>query len=415
MPKLPEAMGGGSSNEFSMPDDSPVVPIDSEPFFQSGSIELHFLAPRGNDTQLNRSEAAAMTRAANEVAVLKKNFIDGVTPVFRKSVPGKGIVQVMVPSSPYAYGGVMVVSAGAELVSAENADLTGPEVPTETAFDLDQDMRREFYRQILGSIQAEEDVALPRQGEDSKVIAYENTVVSISNEQHRLPRSIVLPHMHIIKSGDWINSDITPPRPHGFHLEQRLLQSPALLAQFRDQWFMPALQQSDTLSSMPTPSLELRGAAPYGYTVATGIGRDEPLKQQAQKLSDLLYLHHAAYSAFATYESRRVNEGRAKRREEFIRNGGMLLPRIPSVRDTFPVQPAYRTYLYYRDGELATTISPMLITTLGAMEGMGTAVNRGLHHERIFTDDELVGFFSNLTDRLHTLLSPNSDVNSEGA
>ena len=79
---------------------------------------------------------------------------------------------------------------------------------------------------------------------------------------------------------------------------------------------------------------------------------------------------------------------------------------LPSVKDTLPLQPSYRTYLYYRNGELAITISPMFITTLGAMEGMETAVNRGLQHEKIFTDDELTHFFGNLSGRLQTLLEP---------
>jgi hypothetical protein len=407
MSKPSKAMGGSIPEEFGMPNNSP-IPIDSESFFQTGSIDIHFPAPRGNDTSLNRSDAAALTLAANEASVLRRNFIDGITPVYRNIFPNKGMVQIMIPASPYAYGGVMVVFAGNALLTAGHADLADLKVPTETAFDLDPELRQEYYRQILASIRAEEDVSLPRQDADGRVIACENTVLSISNEQHRLPRSIALPHMHIIKSGDWINSDITPSRPLGFDLEQRLSQNSALFVRFRDQWFVPALQRFGVLNAASTLSLELRSIAPYGFTIVTGISRDEPLDQQAQKLSNVLYIHHEVSTEFAEHEVQRVDESRAKRREAFVRNAGMILPKLPSIRSTVPLQPSYRTYLYYRNGELAVTISPMLLTTLGAMEGMETEVNRGLRHEKIFTDDELEHFFGELSNHIETLLNPNS-------
>jgi hypothetical protein len=411
MTKLPEVMGGGIPEGLEAANDFAAIPIDSASFFPTGSIEIHFPAPRGNDTLLNKAEAAALTRAANAAPVLRRNFIDGITPVFRNNLPGKGMVEIMVPSSPYAYGGVMVVSAGEKLLTTEHADLTDLEVSTETAFDLEPELRQEYYRQILASIQAEEDVALPRRDMDGRVIAYENTVLSISNEQHRLPRTIVLPHMHIIKSGDWINGKVLPPRPLGFELEQRLSRSSDLFTRFKDQWFTPAMQQSDTLDTMSAlPSLELRDATPFGYTMATKIAREEPLDQQAQRLSDLLCTHHQVITEFAESEVQRVDESRAKRRKAFMQNSGMILPKLPSIKNMIPLQPSYRTYLYYRDGELTVTISPLLLTTLGAMEGMETAVNRGLQHEKIFTDNELTDFFDRLSDRIDTLLGRNSNA-----
>lgn len=407
MPVFPEiaraiAVEGTEAAEASV--GTPTVPTDSRPFFPAGSIEIHFPAARGNDTALDISEAAAVTRAANEAWILRRNFIDGITPVHRSFFPGKGMVEIMVPSSPYAYGGVMVASVHNSLLTAEAADLQNLTVPTETAFDLDPDLRNEYYRQILAGIQAEEDIPLPRGDTDGKVIAYENTVVSISNEQHRLPRSIVLPHMHIIKGGDWVNSSDKPPRPHGFDLEQRLSQNADLFARFRDQWFMPALERSRVPDALPALSLELRKTTPYGYTIATGIRRNEPLSQQARKLADLLCVNHEINTAFTEREIELVDESRARRRKEFAQNNGMLLPKLPSVKRAAPLQPAYRTYLYYREGELAVTVSPIFLTALGAMEGMETAVSRGLQHGKIFTDDELAHFFEGLSNRLQTLL-----------
>ena len=91
-----------------------------------------------------------------------------------------------------------------------------------------------------------------------------------------------------------------------------------------------------------------------------------------------------------------------------MKRTGAILPQLPSVTETLPLQPSYRTYLYYKDGSLTATISPMFITTLGAMEGMETAVNRGLHHEKAFTDEEMTTFFERLSGRLHTLLDDES-------
>jgi hypothetical protein len=379
---------------------------DDEAFFKQGTIEVHFSAARGNDTQLNRAEAAALTRAANRADILKRNFIEGVTPVFRRQVGEDGMVQVMTPSSPYAYGGVMVVAASPELLAANEA---APEtiVRTETAFDLTPEMRIEYYKQILASIQAEEDMLLPNR-DNGKVMAYENTVPSISNENHRLPRTIALPHMHVLKGGEWVNESVLPPRPHGFSLEQKIAQDEDLFGRFRDEWFVPYVGTLP-LEESEMPSLEMRSKTPYGYTIASKITRDNPLEKQARDLSGLLIVHHAAYSDFAIQEAQRTDDIRMQRRHEFMKKTGAILPPLPSVVETLPLQPSYRTYLYYRDRLLTATISPMFITTLGAMEGMETAVNRGLHHEKAFTDEEMVSFFESLSQRLNTLLADELD------
>ena len=380
--------------------------VDDEAFFKQGTIEVHFPATRGNDTQLNRAEAAALTRAANKVDILKMNFVEGIIPVFRRQVGEYGMVQIMTPTSPYAYGGVMVVAASPELLAA---DEKGPEtvVRTETAFDLKPKMRIEYFKQILAGIQAEEDTLLPNL-DNGKVMAYENTVPSISNEDHRLPRTIALPHMHILKGGEWVNEAVLPPRPHGFSLEQKIAQDDELFGRFRDEWFIPYV---DTLllGASEMPSLKMRTKTPYGYTIASKIARSNPLEKQAQDLSSLLVAHHEAYSDFVAQEAQRTDNIRTQRRREFMKKTGAILPPLPSVAETLPLQPSYRTYLYYRDGLLTATISPMFITTLGAMEGMESAVNRGLHHEKAFNDEEMASFFKSLSQRLNTLLDSEAD------
>ncbi len=382
------------------------INVDDEAFFKQGTIEVHFPAARGNDTLLNRAEAAALTRAANRVDILKRNFIEGITPVFRRQVGEDRIVQIMAPSSPYAYGGVMVVATSPELLAA---DEKAPEavVRTETAFDLEPEVRVEYYKQILASIQAEEDTLLPN-CDNGKVMAYENTVPSISNEDHRLPRTIALPHMHVLKGGEWVNESVLPPRPHGFSLEQKISQDEDLFGRFRDEWFIPYVGTLP-LNEAEMPSLEMRSKTPYGYTIASKIARNSPLEKQAQDLSKLLIAHHAAYSDFAAQEARRADDTRTQRRYEFMKKTGAILPPPRSVAEILPLQPSYRTYLYYRDGLLTATISPMFITTLGAMEGMETAVNRGLHHEKVFTDEQMTSFFGSLSERLNTLLGDESD------
>lgn len=379
---------------------------DGEVFFRLGIIEIHFPAARGNDTQLNRAEAAVLTRAANQSDVLRKNFIENITPVFRRQVGEDGMVQIMTPSSPYAYGGVMVVAASPELLAA---DKRAPDavVRTETAFDLASDLRTEYFKQILASIQAEEDTLLPN-CDNGKVMAFENTVPSISNEKHRLPRTIALPHMHILKGGEWIKEDALPPRPLGFALEQKIAQDEDLFKRFRDDWFTPCIKAL-SLEVSEMPSLEMRHKVPFGYTIASRIARDAPLEKQAQGLSNLLLAHHAAYSEFASKEAQTVDSARAQRRHEFMKRTGIILPKLPSVTERFPLQPSYRTYLYYRDGLLTATISPMFITTLGAMEGMETAVNRGLQHQERFSNEEIASFFESLSQRLHMLLDDKPD------
>ena len=248
--------------------------LDDYQFFRTGIIEIHFAAPRGNDSQLTRVQAAELTRDRNRAEALIKNFIDK-EPLLRRSFE-TGMTQIMTPSTPYAYGGVMIAAAGEALFSAQPDE----EVRTEMAFDMDPELGREYYRQILASIQAQEDVQFPRQDNSAPVVAYENSIASISNEQHRLPRTIALPHAHIIKGGEWIQGEFNQSRPAGFSIERAIVSNPELFATFQQFW----QENTEETEEKAKFDIALRAAPPPMATLSLptlNAHQTSPCKQPA--------------------------------------------------------------------------------------------------------------------------------------
>lgn len=364
---------------------------------------LYSPMPRPSRDILTNAHMAELTRGLNRPDEIRRRFID-IQPLFRRDLPGIGMVQVMVPTSQYGYGGVMVVAARETLSVIDDEGGQGSVVATDANVDLDPALQYEYYRQTLASIQAEEDLSLPRADEMARVVAFENTSASISTERHRLPRTIALPHMQVIRDGSWITEASNLTRPHGFRLEQTLLQDQDLFTRFNDRW-KASLPEAVRLEAGGTVDLYQRGSPPYGYTIDGHINRSDPLDEQARRATHLLQASHDIYSGFvrdealATDESRRIHRGARSANDEQEQYSSRPLSNVMML------QPSYRTYIYYHDDELRITICPMFLASVGALEAMNTAVDRSPNNSLLYTDEEIADFLMRFTVRLQTLIS----------
>ncbi len=381
--------------------------FDNIRFFKKGHIELHFPALRKNDSRLSKKQAAELTRVANSRESLENNFIK-IVPLYRRIFSdGKNIVQTMLPTSPYAYGGVMVTAIGESLLSNEGNERSDDIIETKMIFNLDQEVKREYYKQILACIQIEEDINLPQRDAGSNVVAYENNMASISNEKYRLPRTISLPHAHIIKGGDWFDEEKLPQHPYGFKLERQFLQNYDLFTRFKNSWF-DLLQQGASGESLKIPQLQIRNESPYGYTIDCNMDRSQSIDEQAQYLSQILTSHHEAYSIFSQEEINQSDEIRQLRRQEFAKEKGISLHKGRPLKEKLILQPSYRIYIYYDQSKLKISISPIFFACVGALEAMDVAVDRSIDHEQHFTDSDLQMFFEKFTVRLKETLEQSS-------
>ncbi len=362
--------------------------FDSKFIFKKGQIEMHDPhIQREANFRRNREQAAALTRMRNTRKALEDNFLR-ISPLYRTNFPQKGFVQVMLPTSIYAYGGVMVVAAGKALFSNTGRESPDDIIKTETAFDLEEGIRKEYFRQILACIQAEEDTLLPRKDYNTLVVAYENNMADISTTTHRLPRTISLPHSHVIKSGDWFNESELPIKPCGFKLETKFLQNERLFKRFLQTW-----RRFFQDNGFAVPEVRMRIEAPFGYTILCPVNHSDPLQEQAEYISALLMNHHKMYGDFVSLEINRVNIKRKLHKKD------------KTFSNVFSLQPSYRTYIYYDNNMLRVTISPMLLSSVGALQAMDAGIHRSYDHAKLFSDDELDDFFSRFTNKLTEKLS----------
>jgi hypothetical protein len=294
----------------------------------------------------------------------------------------------------------MVVAAGKNLFTNTGKESPDDIIKTETAFDLEEDIRKEYFKQILACIQAEEDTLLPRKDHGSLVVAYENNMANISTATHRLPRTIALPHSHVIKGGDWFNEYEFPERPHGFKLETKFLQDEQLFKRFLQVW--KSFFQNNGLT---IPEVHMRTEAPFGYTILCLVDRSDPLKEQARYISNLLMANHNIYNDFLSSEIDRIDIKRKLRKKDLNQTTGADSQYNKTLSDIFLLQPSYRTYIYYDNHMLRVTISPMFLAPVGALQAMDTGIHRSTNHIKHFLDEELDDFFSRFTNRLMENLS----------
>lgn len=310
----------------------------------------------GINTNVDTRSAAEKIRALNHPENLERIFFgDGANVLYTTQVDSGSRISIVVPSAPYSDESLMVVAAGPASFGSET-------VETETVYDYPDDAQFAYWGFILDTLRALKD--LPELEGGSTVIATENCMATVSNEEHRTSRSIALPHSQIFRVD---HSKIQPGRSTIDHLtqEQRILSSGQAVGRFTEH--LDSFLREHLPESL-NPRLSPRTHEPFGYQLLLGVNKE------TEDVADVLFAHHFAYS--------RAIEGMLKKLNE------------RSKRKIKP-QPSYRLYLTYSDDdELTAIVSPQIVSHAGVVEAAGIDLDRSPTHPKGTTPDQMDSFYA---------------------
>src|SRR5271166_2036834 len=376
--------------------------IDNNKLLKRGKLELHTRVEATQNSKFTKHSAAELTQRVNTFEHLKTNLID--TGFIRRDVSRAGaLVQTIYPTSPYGYGGVMVIAADSEDLK-KSPDASDEVVKTKNIYDLDQDAQRLYFQQIIASMIAMKSIALP--GEEKKaygdypaVIATENTTADVSNRQHRIGRTIALPHVHVFKSNQWTNENAEIPMPFHIRAERRLLSRPDMFKEFST--FIT--QEMPNVSLTPEHfKLSYRNSPPVGYTITTQLSSSTPLPKLTDQLTAIMRFNHSSLARWVRSKIDETNTIRATIEEPA---GAQASPTRPSVEDTIIPQPSYRTYIYFDENDkLSITISPVVFSTTAALEASDVFVHRSPQYTSPFTPEQMASYKELFEKRVNEIL-----------
>jgi len=359
-------------------------------------MALHAATSEVEGPRFTLDEAAAITERINTTESLHERFVQ-IPSIYSKRAPGQAMVEIIEPSSFYAYGGVMVIAVDASVVDFRKGESDGTQkVSAKNIFAYEREVRVEYYRQILSCIQAEELIQLPDEenmGKKFPVVAFEQTTVAVSNRKKRLSRSVALSHTHVIKMGGWFDAEYKTPSKFGFRFEQKMLQNATWFEEFKV-LLLESLKPITELSSGDV-IVTIRDTVPFGYTISLRLSSFPSINQQALALGEVLLKHSAVYSDFAMEQVRKVDSNRELRGSSGKRPiNGVIVP-----------QPSYRTYIYYRPESLCVTISPVFMVPVGAVEALDIKVHRNPGNTHPYSSEEMQTFMSHLKSSITSILS----------
>lgn len=325
-----------------------------------GILRIHSSTESTSTTSMKKDDKAKRTLPQNTSEYLREHFLN-IDSLYNCRIEGRGAVLTIEPSKAYSYGSVMVVAMHEELVSGTSQKQAL--VETYNIYDYNYELQKEYFRQILAGIKAHIYTELPHCAveSDPRAIAVENTQVKISDFEHKMARSIALPHANVIKIGDWIDSTTPAPRDYGFRKEQKYTQSQELFHEFKEFFYSNLCDEISNHSGVIT-DIQQRGVPPYGYTLSTSMNLNDFLVEQAEVLSFLLGKNHNLYKNFVL---QRI-EKESRIREFKHKQAGYGKPK--RIEDQIIPQPSYRTYIYFINGQLRITISPAIFSTAGVIE-----------------------------------------------
>lgn len=362
---------------------------DSHLLLPSGVLRIHAPSESTSTTTMHKDEKAAKTLPQNTPDFLRSHLLGGDS-LYRRDFDD-GIVLTKEPSKPYAYGGVMIVAAGSDVLQYRGTDI----VKTKNIYDYGFAVQHEYFKHIIAALKAQRVVRLPHDDaqQDPYAIAVENTQLKISDYEHRMPRSIALPHAHVIKVGNWTDAKSPIPDHYSFRAEQRLLQSEDVFDEL-SQFYRDTLgSQRDVFPARSLSGIALRKVSPFGYTILTNISFADSAAQQARSLADLMQDHHKVYSA---YSHKKINAANMARTARLAKEGR---GEFKKIEDQIIPQPSYRTYIYYAEDMLRVTISPSVLSTTGVIEAANVFFHRSPSHAPVYSDNEMNEFRERFTQR----------------
>lgn len=332
----------------------------------------------------SKAEVAAAIARQNTPNFLQNAFFGKETQILQLNPKDKeGDVCIMVPTSPYTEGTTMVVAS-------DHSVPTGAEqngiVPTRKIYDYSDRIQEGYWTSILDSLRYYQDHigSLFPSGDrqpSGNIIAIENSMSAISDQRFRTPRSIALPHTHIVP----INyAQIEPSTKQIWHLqlEQRIIASLAKSD------YPPHEQIWDRLppeiQKLFSEKIIAHLVPPYGYVFSV------PKDISAAQFSRLMFAHDQAFCAvnteliehYASYKKRDVEGGLYRSNRDQERQAGFIPPG------------SYRVYIERVEDSFVIRISPAFVSHAGAMESMGIVLHRSPDNPRYLSEEQVNTFLN---------------------
>lgn len=286
----------------------------------------------------------------------EKFFTPNPTILHTFELASGGQVTAMIPSAPYGEGGMMVIAAGKD-------SLTPGFIKTEVVYDFPEDVQTTYWAVVMYCLSS---FANDLYKDATVVLATENCMAHITNEQERNSRSVRLPHIQIFPVQ---NQHIYETEWTIDHLEKEkaLFSRPALMAGYLYQ----LEKRYWALSKNGVPQFNHTLGLPTGYAFKVGEIDD------VETVTEVMRTHHQAYTAAA---QRAVGLANALIDQKHLLkedNKRMLI-----------TQPSYRLYLTVVGREVQATIAPELISHGGVMESIGIQLDRNAQNPRRISEIE---------------------------
>lgn len=338
-----------------------------EPLVKSGILAVHTKDVFAENRTIDTATAAEYTRRVNQPDELRHRFLE-IPTLVQRTFPTGDIVETHVPAGSYSQGALQVIAIRGEVTQGIPVEQINGRVPTRSIYEFPVAAQQEYFHQILGSMLSISERYGEYTYEPYKVLFTENAAQTVSDEHHRVARTIAEPHAQI-----WIANGKTEP----FDQQKvpRLLRQERRLVSFLTDAIESGLTKlSNDLSSngAEIPDFMVRSAPPYGYVMETRINRDQPVRHQANLLSTLMVAHHNRYKTEAT----RLTEYLTTRERGHLAN--KLLP-----------QPSYKVFgTYSIDGNLEISIAPTVIAGTGVVEVLDRQIYRSPENDPYFQSDD---------------------------
>src|SRR3989344_8318268 len=348
------------------------------------SIGIHSFSQK--DT---KKLAAVRSAEQNTLTHLKENIFRPD----RNLLPGSlgkgqnGRIVLIRPTGPYTESTLMGVALEdkiftdpGELESYNTGEKEIKIVKSKVIYDLPPNLQIEYWKVVMATLTAYNKVF--SEIDNKHVIAVVENVVPATSDDYRTSKSLRPSHFHVIA----INTDFIEAQdpfifpPHLQHLQEEIdhfIGKQKLMGEFTK-------RIHDKLPDSEKEKLEENGlkfvtTPPLGYEFSFKVSPEELLKDP-KFVQECMLANHNIFAKIAKL-ARAVVEGVGKYGE--------------SKWDIIP-QPAYRKYIYIKDGKLCMRICPVLKSSAGPMETLFLDYERDPKNKREFEDKKL----SNLQNKI---------------
>ncbi len=286
-------------------------------------------------------------------------------------------VSVVIPSGPYTPDSVMIIAADQHILASDSP--LDPIDPSETAFIYDYDFETQYiyWQTVLTTLQFFQNGTY-----------FENAAVEYSNEQHRTPRSIGVPHGQI---GTFNNLQNLIRSTDPDLKDSRLAFEEAVVMEnkYRNSSLTQGLISIHTQMKRQIPKRDSKNLrwSMYGRSEANtppfGYQFELSGRYDGETFANFMRTHHEIYESVAT---------------QLFQDHSLIHP------ETIVYQPTYRLYIQRDEtigdgGGLLIVVSPNIVAPAGAMDAAGHILNRApenpvqVNHDEIKTQrDRLVHF-----------------------